>query len=186
MTDREPSDIAGYPRSENLRNGLAVTVRPLCADDREKIAVAVRQLDRDSIYTRLFSYRKELTDAGLDRIMAVDPARDFMLVVTVGQEPQETIIASGRFVGAPDDGAVRSGEVAFMVEEDYQGQGIASRLLRHLANVARSKGIAEFEAEVLAENKAMLGVFARSGLPMRQRREGGVVHVTLSLSEAPA
>ena len=39
---------------------------------------------------------------------------------------------------------------------------------------------------VLAENKAMLAVFARSGLPMRKRRDGGVVHVTLSLSEAPA
>ena len=39
---------------------------------------------------------------------------------------------------------------------------------------------------MLAENKAMLAVFAKSGLPMRQRREGGVVHVTLALrGEAP-
>ena len=169
--------------SETLKNGAAVTIRSLRASDRDKIASAIRQLDRDSIYTRLFSYRKELTEAGLDRIMTVDPERDVMLVVTVGAGAQEIIIASGRFVAAPGQGAVRSGEIAFMVEEDYQGQGIAGRLLRHLADVARRKGVTAFEADVLSENKSMLAVFARSGLPMRQRREGGIVHVTLSLSD---
>jgi hypothetical protein len=38
-----------------------------------------------------------------------------------------------------------------------------------------------FDADVLAENVAMLGVFARSGIPMRKSRDGGVVHVELSL-----
>ena len=172
--------------SETLKNGVAVTIRTLRADDRDKVASAVRLLDRESIYTRLFSYRKELTEAGLDRIMTVDPARDGMLVVTVGAGALETIIASGRFIAARNEGAARSGEIAFMVEEDYHGQGIAGRLLRHLIEIARNKGIVAFEADVLAENKAMLAVFAKSGLPMRQRRDGGVVHVTLSLPEAPA
>ena len=163
-----------------------MTIRSLRASDRDKIARAVRLLDRESIYTRLFSYRKELTEAGLDRIMTVDPARDGMLVVTVGAGALETIIASGRFIAARDESAARGGEIAFMVEEDYHGQGIAGRLLRHLIEIARIKGIVAFEADVLAENKAMLAVFAKSGLPMRQRRDGGVVHVTLSLPEAPA
>jgi GNAT superfamily N-acetyltransferase len=181
MIDREPSEISGYPRTENLRNGLAVTFRPLCADDREKIALAVRQLDRDSIYTRLFAFRSELTEAGLDRIMVVDPVRDVMLVVTVGAGAQEIVVASGRFIAAPGDGAPRSGEVAFVVEEDYQGLGIAGRLLHYLTDIARARGVAMFEADVLAKNKAMLAVFARSGLPMRQRRDGGTVHVSLSV-----
>jgi RimJ/RimL family protein N-acetyltransferase len=168
--------------SETLKSGVAVTIRTLRASDRDKIADAVRHLDRDSIYTRLFSYRKELTQAGLDRIMAIDPARDVMLVVTIGAGPAESVIASARFMGAPGGGAQHSGEIAFLVEEDYQGQGIAGRLLRHLADLARAKGVATFEAEVLGENKAMLAVFAKTGLPMRQRREGGVVHVTLSLA----
>jgi GNAT superfamily N-acetyltransferase len=68
-----------------------------------------------------------------------------------------------------------------VVEEDYHGLGIASRLLTHLTDLARRRGIVAFEAYVLAGNKAMLGVFARSGLPMQQRRDGGVVHITLSL-----
>ncbi len=180
------SDSHEWSIAETLKNGVAVTIRTLRPGDRDRIADAVRQLDRDSIYTRLFTYRTELTEAGLDRIMAVDPGRDLMLVVTVGAGAQETVIATGRFIAAPGNGVPRSGEIAFVVEEDYQGLGIAGRLLRHLADLARAKGVATFVADVLAENKAMLAVFARSGLPMRQRREGGVVQVTLSLAEAAA
>ncbi len=168
--------------AETLKNGLAVTIRALRADDRERIAKAVRGLDPESIYTRLFSYRTELTEAGLDRIMRVDPAREVALVVTTGRGADEIVIGSGRYV-AGGEGAQRTAEVAFVVEEHYHGLGIAGRLLRHLAELARANGVVAFEAEVLGENKAMLAVFARSGLPMRKRREDGVVHVTLALQE---
>ncbi len=72
-------------------------------------------------------------------------------------------------------------EVAFTVVEDYHCLGIASRILRCLIAIARDKGIAMLEADVLPENKAMLAVFARSGLAMRQSREDGIVRVTLEL-----
>jgi GNAT superfamily N-acetyltransferase len=173
-----PGDFAV---SETLRNGLAVEVRALRADDREKIAKAVRGLDRESIYTRLFSYRKELTEAGLDRIMHFDPDSEVALVVTIGSGTDEVVIGSGRYIVGPGEQGARSAEVAFMVEEDYHGLGIAGRLLRHLAGIARERGIGSFEAAVLPENKAMLAVFARSGLPVRRRNEGGEVHVTLAL-----
>ena len=81
---------------------------------------------------------------------------------------------------------LRSAEIAFTVEEDYQGQGIASRILRHLIHIAQIKGVSQFEAEVLPKNRAMLAVFARSGLPMKESQEEGTVHVYLSLSaQAP-
>ena len=177
------TEAGGFPATERLRSGLEVTVRPLRVDDRDKVANAVRHLDRDSVYTRLFSYRTALTEAGLDRIMRVDPERDEMLVVTIGAGARETVIASGRFIG-DGNGGERSAEIAFVVEEEYQGQGLAGRLLRHLAAIARQRGLAALTAEVLAKNKAMLTVFARSGLPMRRRQDGGVVHVTLLLQES--
>ena len=60
---------------------------------------------------------------------------------------------------------------------------LAGKLVRHLAGIARDQGIAEFEADVLAENTPMLVVFAKAGLPMRKRNDGGTVHVTMSLRE---
>ena len=174
-------DPGGFTVSETLRNGLAVTIRALCDDDREKVAKAVRGLDRESIYTRLFSYRRELTETGLDRIMHFDPDSEVVLIVTTGSGVGEIVIGSGRYVVGSGEQGGRDAEVAFMVEEDYHGLGIARRLLMHLATVARAQGIAAFEATVLAGNKAMLSVFARSGLPMRKHNEGGEIHVTLTL-----
>ena len=93
------------------------------------------------------------------------------------------MIGGGRYVVSGPEQGERSAEVAFMVEEDYHGLGIAGRVLKHLVGIARAKGIASFEADVLGGNKSMLTVFERSGLPMRRRREGGTVHVTLSLRD---
>jgi RimJ/RimL family protein N-acetyltransferase len=174
--------VSDFVRTETLKNGLAVTIRALRPDDRERIAKAIRGLDPESIYTRLFSYRTELTEAGLERVMKVDPAREVALVVTKGSGEDEIVIGSGRYVVAGER-TQRTAEIAFVVEEDYHGLGIAGRLLRQLAELARANGIVALEADVLGENKAMLAVFARSGMPMRKRREDGVVHVTLSLQK---
>jgi RimJ/RimL family protein N-acetyltransferase len=167
--------------AETLRNGLAVTIRHLRADDRERIAKAFRELDRETIYTRLFSYRTELTETALDRIMRTDPEHEVALVVTTQSADGEIVIGGGRYVVLESEGAPRTAEIAFTVEEDYHGLGIAGRLLARLTDIARDHRIVAFTAEVLSGNKSMLRVFARSGLPLRERREGGVVHVTLTL-----
>ena len=182
------TDPRDYTRTETLKNGLTVTIRHLRPDDRERIATAFKLLDRQSVYMRLFSYRSELSEAALDRLMRVDPEREVALVVTTRAGADEIVIGSGRYIasGAAAAGGERTAEVAFVVEEDYQGLGIAGRLLRHFTDIARGQGIVALEAEVLAENKSMLAVFARSGLPMTTRRDGGTVHVRLALRDAEA
>ena len=54
-------------------------------------------------------------------------------------------------------------------------------LLKHLARIARSHGLAEFRAYVLAENRAMLDVFENAGFPLERRLEGNVIVATLGL-----
>ena len=169
------------PITTRLKNGLPVTLRELRPDDRERMARAVRGLDAQSIYTRLFSHRKELTDAGLDRIMRIDPQSEVVMVTTTGSGADEAIIGAARYVVTADT-PVRKAEIAFTVEEDHHGQGIAGRLLQALAAVARDRGIAVFEADVLSENPSMLRVFERTGWPLRKRSEGGVVHLELALT----
>jgi len=162
-----------------LKNGLEVTVRAIRPDDRDRLARAFRGLERETVYTRFFRYVDEATEAQLKRATEFDAEHEMALVVTTGEASEEAIIAGGRYIASAKDPL--SAEIAFLVEEDYQGQGIAGLLLRQLAEIARHHGVARFEAEVLSENGSMLRVFSRSGMPMRQRREGGVVHVELSL-----
>ena len=89
------------------------------------------------------------------------------------------IAGSGRYIVTQPGVA----EVAFMVDDAYQGRGIASAVIRHLAAIARAAGLDALHAEVLAQNAAMLKVFGKSGLAMSTERDQGVVHVTLSLGD---
>ena len=57
-------DPGDFTVSATLRNGLAMTIRALRPDDQERIARAISELDRESIYTRLFTYRRELSHSG--------------------------------------------------------------------------------------------------------------------------
>ena len=72
-------------------------------------------------------------------------------------------------------------EVAFAVPDDMHGRGIASLLLEHLVWQARQRGLGAFTAETLAENSAMLRVFADAGLPAKRRISDGVVELTFPL-----
>lgn len=175
-------DARNYRVSETLRDGTQVTFRAVRPDDKERIIKAFSQLEPESIYFRFFRYKKELTDDELKRVTEVDFKDVVGLVVTVGDGAEETIIGSGRYLAYDAPGGRRA-EVGFIVEEDYQGRGIAGRILRHLAGIARDQGLSEFEATVLPENKGMLAVFGHSGLPMTQQRDDDVVSITLALGE---
>jgi acyl-CoA synthetase (NDP forming)/GNAT superfamily N-acetyltransferase len=72
-------------------------------------------------------------------------------------------------------------EIAFAVADEMQGRGLATRLLEQLAEVAAARGIVRFDAEVMAGNRAMLGVFASAGFDVRRQTEFGEVHLSLDL-----
>jgi len=181
-------DAAGddrqFSQAATLRDGTPVTIRAMRPDDRERIVAAFSKLEAGTIYTRFFSFRKELPGSALDRISAIDFDQLAGLVVTLGSGSTQTVIGSATYVASVAGDGTNSAEVAFTIEEDYQRQGLAGKLLAALATLARRHGIARFVAEVLADNASMLAVFERSGLPMQRRREDGVIRVTLDLAPA--
>lgn len=146
---------------------------------------AFNELDQESIYTRFFQNKKSLTDTELKRVTEPDFENDVVLVVTTGPEGAETIIGGGggRYAAYVSQKGIRCAEVAFTVEEDYHGHGIASNLMRKLVSIAREKGVSQFQAEVLSQNKSMLKVFASCGLPKQKNQESEVIHVTSSLDD---
>ena len=175
------ADPRNYLAHDVLTDGTQVTVRAIRRDDAASVLETFKGLDREAVYRRFFSPKKELTDAELKQLTEVDFSRVVALVVTTRTSEGETLIGGGRY--AVEDGEIpRSAELAFLTGEGYRGRGIASLLLKHLKGLAAGAGVSQFEADVLAHNQPMLGVFRRSGLSMRQRREGNVIHVTLSLN----
>jgi len=176
-------DPRSYAVKETLKDGTAVTIRAIRAEDSSSVLQAFKGMDKESVYRRFFSPKKELSPAELEQLTDVDFGKVVALVVTKATEKGEVLIGGGRY--AVDDPAASAAEIAFMTSGDYRGLGIASLIVKHLRHIAQDAGVQRFEAEVLAENQPMLAVFRRSGLPMRLKRSGSIFHVTLSLQLKP-
>lgn len=167
---------------ESLKNGVPVRIRAVRPADKGRVAEAFSRLAPESVYTRFFQPKQSFSDRELAAATEVDFENVVALVVTTGTGEKETIIGGGRYVRLDSSSTPHKAEVAFLVGQNFQGQGIAGRVLKHLAQIAREKGVRQFEADVLPQNRAMLTVIARSGLPMKQHCADGIVHVTLALT----
>jgi RimJ/RimL family protein N-acetyltransferase len=170
-------DARHFSARETLRSGREVQVRSLRPDDGERMAEAFAKLEQESIQTRFFGAKSGLTESDHQVIRELDFGTRVILVVTLIENGREIIIGSGGYSRIGKDAA----EVALLVEEDYQSQGLARRLLFHLGQIAQDQGIVRFEAYVLPHNTAMLRVFAVSGWAMIQSRRDGILHVKLRL-----
>jgi GNAT superfamily N-acetyltransferase len=174
-------DTAKYLIQETLKDGSKVTIRAIHPDDTDRLVKAFLALEPQTIRLRFFYAKRSLTDADLRRLQKMDYQRDVGLAATVQNAGEEIIIGFGEYVARGE-----SAEVAFVVEEDWQGRGIGSRLLQHLVRIALEHGVIQFEAEVLKENEPMLAVFRHSGLPMTTRNGDDAVLVTLVLDTPPS
>jgi GNAT superfamily N-acetyltransferase len=175
-------DVKNFKTSETLKNGMVVTIRAVRPSDKELFVKIFNNLDPETIYTRFFHRKTSLSDTDLKMLTEVDFVHNVGLIAIIPGPEREVIIGVARYalLQTGQEGQL-SAEVAFTVEKDYRGQGLASSMLRHIIMIAREQGLKSLEAEVMADNISMFKVFNRSGLPMQTKYPDGGIHVTLLL-----
>ena len=171
-------EAAKYSAIEALRDGRRLEIRALAPDDRANFLAAVGQIGAQSLRRRFFGVRRSFSEAEVDYFVNADFVNHVALVAVVEEGGRPVIVGGTRFIVLQPGTA----EVAFAVIDQYQGQGIAAALMRHLAAIAREAGLRELIAEVLPDNIGMLKVFERSGFPFHTERSAGVVNIALQLS----
>lgn len=167
-------DLHAYRVVDQLRDGAPILVRAIRPDDKARLLAHFHGLSPDSVRHRFMGMRRELTTGELIRLCEVDFRDHVGLVATLGEDAAERLIGVGRLIRGTEP---RRAEVAFAVLDQFQGRGIGTLLLRHLARIARTLGIDEFEADVLGDNRQMLEVFDHSGFKVTRTFASGVVHV---------
>ncbi|MGB6837912.1 MAG: GNAT family N-acetyltransferase [Dehalococcoidia bacterium] len=174
---------AEYEADVLLKDGSTVHLRPIRPDDDEVMIALFGRFSPQTIYFRFHHMVAQMTKEEVQRFTHVDYESTFALVATLGEPPDEKIIAVGRYARL---GNSDRAEAAFVVEDSHQGRGIATHLLDQLAAVARDKGIRMFEAEVLGENRTMMQVFRESGFQVESKLEDGTYHVVLPIEPTVA
>lgn len=155
-----------------------VQVREIAAGDDDALRAFHLRLSPESVMLRFFTPHPSLSDAEVERFTHVDGVDRFALVAEQASE----IVAVARYDRAPGSDEA---EVAFVVDDAHQGQGLGTILLQHLADAARCHGIRWLIADTLSENFRMLHVFRDGGFPHTFTRDSEVMRVVMDISTPP-
>jgi len=153
-----------------FKNGLTVRFRAMKPSDEEEMRRLFYRFSDMAVYYRYFCSIQSMPHEKMQEYVNVDYRRIMSIVGITEESGIEKIIAEGRYVRLRDSAFA---ETAFVVDERYQERGIASFLLNLLMRIARDHGISGFSADILADNKAIIRVFEKTGLPMQATMESG-------------
>ena len=173
-----PMEIA----TEHLFKGeLEVRFRAIKPSDEEAMRRLFYRFSNTAVFRRFLFPISTMPHDKMQEYVNIDYSRVMSVVALAGEPEQETIIAEARFV--KDDHSA-FGELAFIVDEKYQGRGIATYLYKMLIRLAQERGLKGFTAEVLPANQEMMKVFEKGDLPIDARLENGLYQLTVPFDSA--
>jgi RimJ/RimL family protein N-acetyltransferase len=168
---------ATYSAREQIHDGRPIEIRALRPTDEAGMLDAIDHTNAESLRRRFFVTKRGFSEKEKSFFMNVDFTNHVALVAELDEDGRRKIIGGGRYVVSKPGEA----EVAFVVTDAYQGQGIGTLLTRHLAVIARSTGLRELTAEVLPENAPMQKVLRKFGFEARRGADPQIVHFALAL-----
>jgi acetyltransferase len=164
LRDSPPHWLHSYPkhlsRTWTLASGESLSVRPVRHDDGELEEAFVCALSLESRYQRMLSGGTKVTPEWIDSMTHIDYHRHMAFAVTTVIDGVEQFVGVGRYVV---DVATLSAEVALVLADAWQGQGLGRRLLETLLEHAAGAGIRQAVGTVLATNVAMLRLVRSMG-----------------------
>ncbi|HOD29516.1 MAG TPA: GNAT family N-acetyltransferase [Syntrophales bacterium] len=166
--------------THTFRGDLTVRFRAIKPSDEEEMRRLFYRFSDNMVYYRYFTSIKTMPHGKMQEYVNVDFRRFMAIVGLIEENGVERIIAEGRYVRHQDRPYA---DTAFIVDEKYQGRGIATFLLELLIKYAQEKGIQGITADVLADNKPMLKVYEKLPYPIRAVMEFGIYNLTIPFSE---
>jgi acyl-CoA hydrolase/RimJ/RimL family protein N-acetyltransferase len=172
-----PADVE---RTETFKGGLDVRFRAIRPSDEEAMRRLFYRFSDDAVYYRYFSPITAMPHSRMQAYVNVDFRDTMSIVGEIGEPGSEKLIAEGRWAKHP---STPYADVAFIVDETYQGLGIATFLFEYLIKLARERDLRGFTADVLASNKAMMRVFERAPIPVQASLDEGIYELEMPFDE---
>jgi len=169
-----------------MRDGTQVTIRPIRSDDELMMVKFHETLSDRTVYLRYFtslSLSRRTAHERLLRICTVDYEHE-MVLVAEHKDPQtgeQQILAVARLNQLLSEHPRKEAEVAVLVSDRWQRQGLGTELLRRLIPIARDKKITRLVAEMLWDNLPIQTIFKRLGFQLHLPGEGASVQAFLDL-----
>jgi GNAT superfamily N-acetyltransferase len=163
-----------------LPSGRHLLIRPIEAGDKDKLVTGLRRLSDESIRKRFLAAKPRFNSTELRYLTEVDGFNHIALVAVLEDHP-DTLVAVARCVRLPDRAA--TAEMAIVVGDPWQNQGLGRALATALADAARAAGIRRFAATMLGDNVAARRLMRTFALRLEEGHvSGGVREVLVELA----
>ncbi len=173
-----PEGLA-YREHVLLKDGQGILLKPAAEKDISIVDSFMKRISREDLRMRFMASISEVSQKTINELCSGDFLQSGCLLAITGEKKNQKVVGLGNYVGAPNG---RTAEVAFLIEEAYQGRGISTILLERLAGLAAANGFIEFEAEVLPDNQPMMNVFKSSGFEKHHVWSSDTVHFELPVN----
>ena len=178
-----PGEMVRYPEeletTMTTKSGKELIVRPIIPTDEEMLGDMFYDLSDQSIINRFFSMLKSMPHRRLQQFCCIDYESEMSIAAISKEGPNQKIVGIGSYYLNP---ATKMAEIAFLVADAFQGQGIGTFLMRYLVKIAKEKKIAGFTAEVMRDNVAMIALMHKAGVPTRSKPEDGSYHFVMEFT----
>jgi RimJ/RimL family protein N-acetyltransferase len=168
-----PSEIRERNRFKDKVDILFRAIKP--SDEEEMRRLFYRFSDK-AVYYRYFSPLKVMPHSEMQKYVNVDYSNVMSVVGLTGELDRQHIIAEARYSRYANNPYP---DIAFVVDEEFNGLGIATYLFNLLVRIAKERGFKGFKADVLGTNKSMMKVFEKSGMPFEAKIQEGVYEILI-------
>ncbi len=170
---------AKYRWPFTLKDGRAVTIRPVRPEDEPSVVEFHTGLSERTVYLRFFSavpLSQRIAHDRLSRICFIDYDRQMVLVAEHrGTDGPSRVLGVARISRTRREGEA---EFALLLADAAQGGGLGSEMMRRLLEVAQAEGITRLHADMLAENIAMQKLAAKFGFSVAKTSDPAIVRAT--------
>ena len=172
-----------YKEHVLLRNGQGLYFKPATENDILLLESFIKRISRESLRMRFMASMSEVPQNIIKELCSGDFTQKGCLLALTGEDEDKKVVGLGNYVSMGDG---RSAEVAFLIEDAYQGKGISTLLLERLSGIAAANGFVELDAEILPDNQSMINVIKNSGFENHQVWNSETVHIELPVGGAAA
>lgn len=188
MNDQEismPDSTNASLDAENftLKDGTQVTIRAIRPDDADHLKDTFDHLSMETIYLRFLSFKKELPDEEARYLATVDYTTRMAFVAVCQKKGRDIVVGVARYA-LLDIEHPQTAESAVVVQDEYQGRGIGTLLLKRLLTYAKAKGVRHLRGFMQLGNNRMVDLVKNSGLPYKTRIVDGLWEVEIELGVA--
>ena len=187
--DKQPQLAASLATKFTTKTGTKIRTRLIRSDDADHLIDLFNHLGPDTKRRRFNVGLQNVDEARVrdtaEQLAAVDNCTDGGAILGFADTPEgERLIGVARFAQLPGSSGKSAAEVAVVVRDDFQQQGIGTELLRLLLILARRIGIGVLTASVQADNNTIFHMLSKMEIPVRTQTHQGETELWIDVDRA--